>query len=58
MRALDTLKDKTQAAPESDEWIPDGSHEEREEAYEHEAEEFDPAPELNYKDKQAPSADL
>jgi hypothetical protein len=32
MRALDTLKDKTQAAPESDEWIPDGSHAEREEA--------------------------
>jgi hypothetical protein len=29
MRALDTLKDKTQAAPESDELIPDGSHEER-----------------------------
>jgi hypothetical protein len=51
------LKDKTQAAPESDEWILDGSHEGREEAWEHEAVEFDPAPELNYTDKQAPSAD-
>jgi hypothetical protein len=51
------LKDKTQAALESDEWIPDGSHEEREEAVEDEAEAFDPGPELNYTDTQAPSAD-
>jgi hypothetical protein len=51
------LKDKTQAAPESDEWIPDDNRAGREEAWENVAEEFDPAPELNYKDKQAPSAD-
>ena len=57
MRALDTLKDKTQAAPESDEWIPDDNRAGREEAWEHETEAFDPAPELNYTDKQAPSAD-
>jgi hypothetical protein len=57
MRALDTLKDKTQAAAESDECFPDDSRAVREEAAEHEAEEFDPAPELNCKDKQAPFAD-
>jgi len=51
------LKDKTQAALESDEWIPDDNRAGREEAWEHVGEEFDPAPELNYTDKQAPSAD-
>jgi hypothetical protein len=51
------LKDKTQAALESDEWNPDGSHEGKEEAWEHEAEGFDPAPELNCTDTQALFAD-
>jgi hypothetical protein len=52
------LKDKTQVAPESDEWIPDGSRAGKEEAWEHVVEEFDLAPELNCTDTQAPSADL
>jgi hypothetical protein len=52
------LKDKTQAALESDEWIPDDSRAVREEALEHVAEEFDLAPELHYTNTQAPSADL